>query len=332
MTGLSLLPTQRRHPLPGLGRRVGLAGVLERLDRTGARSDVPGHPEALGLRWDDADSVTSDWMPQGVTTSYDALGERRADGPSTVLVSWYARDAAGRDAACRISVLDRREGVRYAHVHLVEHYRPWWRGPPRPRPVPVHAGGILWWGNTLLVASTRGGLLTFDLDEITVREDESLVLPQSGACVARAGTGQRPLRYSFLSLDRSEERRPWLVVGEYRRAGTDARIARFELDPRTGLPVDGPAVEVLTAGLSSMQGATRVDGTYYVSASQGRKHPGHLYVGDGASAFAKLTGALPVGPEDLSYDPGTDRLWTVTEYPGERYVLAVPRPPIPARP
>lgn len=328
MTGLSLHPEQRRSLLPGTGRRVGLSGVLERLDRTGARTDVPGRSDALGLTWDDEDRATSDWMPQGITTSFDALGEPRADGPATVLVSWYRRDAAGRDAACRISVLDRTNGARYAHVSLVQPYRPWWRRQPRVRPLPVHAGGILCWGSTLLVASTRAGLLTFDLDDITLRADGSFMLPQSGACVARAAAGQRPLRYSFLSLDRGAEGRPWLVVGEYGRPGAGTRIARFALDPGTGLPFDGAAQELLTPGLPSMQGATRVDGTYYVSASHGASRPGHLYVGEGASGFTQLAGALPIGPEDLSYDGGTDRLWTVTEYPGKRWVLAVPRPSV----
>ncbi len=327
MTGLSLHREQRQYPLPRIGRRVGLPGVLQRLNRTGARTEVPGRSDAIGLTWDEEDGATSDWTPQGIATSFDAHGDARADGPVTVLVSWYARDVTGRDAACRISVLARREGVRYAHVSLLDPYRPWWRRQPRLRPVPVHAGGIAWWGNTLLVASTRAGLLTFDLDDISLR-DGGFVLPQSGAYVARAGAGQPPLRYSFLSLDRCDQDRPWLLVGEYRRSGTGARIARFALDPRTGLPLDRPAQELLTPGIASMQGATRVDGRYYVSASHGATRPGHLYVGDGASGFSKLAGALPIGPEDLSYDRGTDRLWTVTEYPGERYVLAVPRPSV----
>lgn len=331
MTGPSLHADQalRRHAarvVRGLGRRVGLTGTLERLDRTGSNADVPGRPDAIGLTWDDEDRETTAWMPQGISTSYDADGTADPDGPTTVLVSWYARDAAGRDAACRVSVLDRRDGIRYAHVRLLEPYHPWWGQQTRVRQVPVHAGGIVWWGSTLLVASTRGGLRTFDLDDIVLRDDGDLVLPQSGACVASTGTGEPPLRYSFLSLDRSEPDQPWLVAGEYRRSGARTRLARFALDPRSGVPVDGPAVEVVAAGLASMQGATRIDGTYHVSASHGASRPGHLYVGDGPTGFTRLAGVLPIGPEDLSYDAGTDRLWTVTEYPGRRYVIAVPRP------
>lgn len=329
MTGPSLHPENRHRNLadrvlPGLGTRVGLAGVLERLDRTGAQVTVPGLPDALGHTWDDEDRETTAWMPQGITTSYDAHGNARAEGPATVLVSWYASDAAGRDAACRISVLDLRAGVSYAHVRLLEPHRPWWRTRSHVRPVPVHAGGIAWWGSTLLVASTHGGVRTFDLDDIVRRDDGTFVLPQSGSCVARNGS-DGSLRHSFMSLDRSDADRPCLVVGEYRRSGVGTRIARFALDPSTGLPTGAPAAELLTSGLPSMQGATRVDGTYYVSASHGADRPGHLFVGD-ATGFTKLAGALPIGPEDLAYDPGADRLWTVTEYPGRRFVLALPRP------
>jgi hypothetical protein len=72
-----------------------------------------------------------------------------------------------------------------------------------------------------------------------------------------------------------------------------------------------------------MQGACRVRGTYVVSASFGRFRRGHLWVG-GAGSFRKHAGALPAGPEDLSHDPQSGRLWTQTEYPGRRSVLSVP--------
>ena len=39
-------------------------------------------------------------------------------------------------------------------------------------------------------------------------------------------------------------------------------------------------------------------------------------------AFRK---AIPVGPEDISYWRSTDRLWSVTEYPGHRYVFCMAR-------
>jgi len=34
---------------------------------------------------------------------------------------------------------------------------------------------------------------------------------------------------------------------------------------------------------------------------------------------------LPVGPEDVTYWPSTDLLWSLTEYPGRRFVFAIKR-------
>jgi hypothetical protein len=286
--------------------------------------DVAGTDTAF--TWDDADQHDAGWMPQGISTSADA---RRDEGAHTVLVSWYAKGPTGRDSDSRITVVDRSDPAlpRYAHVHLIEPARRWWRLGVHERRVPVHAGGIAWWGTTVLVASTRGGLRVFDLDDIVRTSDGRLVLPQSGAHQAKTAGSPRPLRWSFISLDRSDPDRPWLIAGEYSREGTGTRIARFTLDPGTGRPAGRTCVaaEVIEANIPSMQGATRVDGVYHVSASRGSKRPGNLYTG-GTHGFTRHAEALPIGPEDLSYEAAADRLWTVTEYPGSRVVAAVPRP------
>jgi hypothetical protein len=137
------------------------------------------------------------------------------------------------------------------------------------------------------------------------------------------------LRWSFISLERSDHDHPWLVAGEYNREGPGARIARFPLDPRTGRPA-GPrctAVEVIETGIASMQGAVRVDGVYHISGSRGASRPGNLYTG-GGGGFIRHSGVLPVGCEDLSYEARADRLWTATEHAGSRVVAAVLRPPL----
>jgi YD repeat-containing protein len=329
MTGFTLEPTDRQAALrdrllPALGRRLGLAGLHEHLDRVGSAVDVAGTDTAF--TWDDADQRDAGWMPQGISTSADA---RRDEGAHTVLVSWYAKGPTGRDSNSRITVVDRSDPAvpRYAHVHLIEPARRWWRLGVHERRVPVHAGGIAWWGTTVLVASTRGGLRVFDLDDIVRTSDGRLVLPQSGAHQAKTAGSPRPLRWSFISLDRSDPDRPWLIAGEYSREGTGTRIARFTLDPGTGRPAGRRCVaaEVIEANIPSMQGATRVDGVYQVSASRGSRRPGNLYTG-GRHGFTRHAEALPIGPEDLSYEATADRLWTVTEYPGSRVVAAVPRP------
>jgi hypothetical protein len=315
----------RDRQLPQLGERIGLDELIAHLDRVGSVTVVPGTDVAF--TWDDADQHDSDWMPQGISTSADS---GRTTDASTVLVSWYAKDATGRDAASRISIVDRSDPARprYAHVRLVEPTRRWWQRRGTQRDVPVHAGGIVWWRSTLLVASTRGGLRVFDLDHLVRTPDGRLLLPQCGEHRAKVTDSTRPLRWSFISLDRSDPDEPWLIAGEYDRKGTGTRIARFALDPATGRPAGAHsgAVEVIEAGIASMQGATRINGVYHVSASHGAERPGHLYTG-GVDGFIQHQQRLPVGPEDLSYEAGADRLWTLTEYPGKRVVVAVPRPP-----
>ena len=329
MTGLTLETTDRQADLrdrllPALGRRIGLAGLYGYLDRVGSAVDMAGTDAAF--TWDEVDQRDSDWMPQGISTSADA---RHDEDAHTILVSWYAKGLTGRDSDSRITVVDRSDPAlpRYAHVHLIEPARRWWRLGVHQRRVPVHAGGILWWGTTVLVASTRGGLRVFDLDDIVRNRDGRLLLPQSGAHRATTIGGPRPLRWSFVSLDRTDPGQPWLVAGEYNREGAGTRIARFALDPATGRPAGRTCVaaEVLEANISSMQGATRVHGVYHVSASRGSKRRGNLYTG-GARGFTQHAEVLPVGPEDLSYEAAADRLWTVTEYPGSRVAAAIPRP------
>ena len=61
--------------------------------------------------------------------------------------------------------------------------------------------------------------------------------------------------------------------------------------------------------------------TYYVTASRGRYRLGKMYVGQPGS-FRSFPRTLPVGPEDITYWPSTDMLWSLTEYPGRRFVFA----------
>ena len=252
-----------------------------------------------------------------------------------VLAAWYAKGRFRRaDRAARVSLLDVTDpkAPRYTHVLLVEPQRRWRIGRWRPAPVRVHAGGLVWLDHLLLVTDTWLGFRVFDIRDLVRLDTGSpppygcrYLLPQQARWSADATEGRRPLRWSFASLDRGEPGQPWLVAGEYARGGTGARLARLPLAPllrgdRT------EAVEVVTTNVPSMQGAVRVGGRYWVSASHGPRRRGHLWVGSGDAPFRKYAMALPVGPEDLSYDPGTGTLWTQTEHPGQRQVLSLPLP------
>jgi hypothetical protein len=61
-----------------------------------------------------------------------------------------------------------------------------------------------------------------------------------------------------------------------------------------------------------------------VTSSRGRYRLGMMYVGE-PGAFRSFPRTLPVGPEDISYWPSTDLLWSLTEYPGHRFVFAMRR-------
>ncbi len=332
-----------------LGDRVGMRGLLDdvRADDAqgrqarwlpppgGSAGSTAADPHATGFGWDAADQRDEVWWPQGLTLSADA-GPVEAAG-RVLLAGWYAKLHGRSDQASRVTVVDLAggpDGPRYVHVLLVEPYREQWSGAVRHRPVRVHAGGLVWLGRRLLVADTRHGVRVFDLTDLIrlgpgVPSDHGVrhVLPQSASW---SGTGEgdaTPLRWSFLSLDRTDPDGLSLVAGEYDRRGRDARLARWTIDPDSGLPAPDRAAEVLRTGIASMQGAVRVRGRYVISASRGRRRRGQLWTGPAGGPFARHPDALPVGPEDLAYDPEADRLWTQTEYPGTRAVLSVSTPP-----
>ena len=367
MSGLTLTPeldsgghdrsgaqSRSAGPAERLGTRVGLDGVLGDLRRRGRRPWLR-RGGMYGFGWDWPDTLTREWWPQGITTSQDS-GTARPAGESPVLLSgWYRREGTTNDAAVRVSVVDlgpdggRGGPPAYEHVLLVAGNNPendketdpgtdpgsdpatgTATGPARHRQVRVHAGGLVWWGDLLLVADTRAGLQVFDLRDV-VRVPAGTpdthgcryLLPRRGRWRAGQRDGVKPLRWSFCSLDRTDPSGLSLVAGEYSHSGRGARLARFAVPD--GEPARLESAELFPTNIPSMQGACRVHGSYVVSTSFGRLRRGHLWDGD-AGGFRKHAGVLPVGPEDLSHDPRTDRVWTQSEYPGRRTVVSVPLP------
>ena len=309
---------------PYAGGRVGLAGVLGHLDRRLHRTVAPGLAVRRALTWSREDRADRSWWPQGIADS--GLADGDLAGRPVLLVSWYSKTGWGS----RISVLDLATR-RYRHVLLVEPVTSP-SGVAGVRPVSVHAGGLVWHGRHVHVAATRRGVLSFRLDDLlhdpSSRHGSPYLLPLRFAYRAGAGEGVELLRYSFLALDRSNPR-PALVVGEYARRDQTRRLVRFGLDEATGLLASDASrvsrpLEVDEHGERQMQGVAVVDGTHFVTVSRGPWRPGTLLVGR-PGAFRQRRWATPMGPEDLTYHPPTDLLWSVTEHPHRRWIFAMRR-------
>lgn len=303
-------------------------------------TDVPGDAAAYGYGWEPHDADTQLWYPQGVTTSADARAGSAPDpsgGRDVVVVSWYAHEHPIRDGA-RLTFVD-LDTLRYDHVLLVRARRTL-RG-VRAYAVPIHAGGVAWFGPYLYVAATQAGIYVFrvrDLLRLDTRRHTGTparlgyeaVLPVYARLRARGRDAGSRLRYSFLSIAhdaRDPAAPPSLVAGEYGGVGRTQRLWRYRLDPATHLPIvdgrgRGRPEELHAAQSARMQGATALDGTWYVTTSQGKGNNGDLLVG-APGAFRRHRGVLPTGCEDITAWPDRRRLWSVTEWPGMRWVYAV---------
>jgi hypothetical protein len=272
---------------------VGLSGLLESGGRAAHRVSAPGSLVTQGFRWSGSDRWTQRWWPQGIAVGF------HQDVPLAI-VSWFSKSRRDRDRGTRITVLD-LNSLRYRHVLLVE-------GDPF-RPVSVHAGGIVWSGDQLLVAATFGGIREFRLSGILRRSRGRFVLPQ----VSHRHPAEK-FRYSFLA-----EGPDGIVAGEYAK-DAGGRLARMTLSEGAV-----SARDIHVPGIPEMQGAVLVDGKWAISSSRGDRQNGDLWVGE-QGALARHAGALPPGPEDLAWWAERGQLWGVTEHPGQRWVFAADWP------
>ncbi|WP_432477295.1 hypothetical protein [Nocardioides sp. GXQ0305] len=328
------------------GAPVGVAGVVAGMTR---RARLARLGRALGravteaFAWDDADRRDGRWWPQGISSSADASPEEQVAGRRLLVTTSYARRVAGATQGCRVTFVD-LDTLRYEHVLLVEPGVDA-DGAPTLAPVHLHAGGVVWHGPWLHLAATARGLVSCRTDDILPVADPDVadrlgvadgrvtayghrfVLPVRRLLRAGADRGEERFRYSFLALDRSEEV-PALVSGEYARGTRSRRLVRYEIDPGTALPrvdADGVARPVsLGEGVGRMQGVVVRKGQHLVSVSNGPWLPGTICSGRPGRMRRHLL-AVPMGPEDLTYWPSTDRVWSVTEHPRRRWLVSMPR-------
>jgi hypothetical protein len=290
-----------------VAQSTGIEGMLAELRYRARPVALPGPIPLEALQWRLADNHSRRWWPQGVSVGQHG-------GIPIALVSWFAQPNRGHGFGSRISVVALRSDAypEYDHVALVT---------PRLTtdklildPVRVHAGGIACVGDRLFVAATFGGIREFRLSDITRApgaRGHRWVLPELGVHRQNA----RELRYSFLSAVETPSAQPQLVAGEYRN-DREGRLATLTVSDN-GVAID----EVAVPGIPRMQGATRHDDLWVVSASNGDRRRGDLWMGPTPSELERLDGALPPGPEDLAIDPDGRRLWSLSEYPGRRWLF-----------
>ena len=324
-----------------------MATVLDHLNRQGTTvSSVPDTEcfEA-GFEWNSGDVGVTYWYPQGITGSADANEAGTIAGHKVGIVSWYHKTdndsgvggGAAPNKGARVSIYDFTDlsDVSYRLALLVEPITAA-DGSATFKNVPVHAGGIAWYGPYLYVADTTQGLRVFDTTRIlrvqTGNKDAigltagefhahgyRYVIPQvsryrlcASSCCAR---------FSFVSLDRSTSPHS-LVTGEYSAPSPNGRLHRWPLHEESSrlLMAAGrvDATQVLFTGVENVQGGLTRNGEVYVSASGD-----HLGLWTGAPGETLTKRGWPNGPEDLYYAPDTGRLWSLTEHPGERFVFAV---------
>jgi hypothetical protein len=272
---------------------VGLHGVLASRGRRARRVTAPGSLVASAFRWSGLDRWTQRWWPQGIAVGI-------FDGMPLAIVSWFSKERRGRDLGARITMVD-LDRLRYHHVRLVDG--------PDLTPVSVHAGGIIWSGDRLLVAATLGGVREFRMSGIQRRGCGRFVLPQ----VAQHKPAEK-FRFSFLA-----EGSDGMVTGEY-TTRDDGRLAGFVVG-------DGVASvsDLHTPTVPEMQGVVLIGGVWAVTSSRGDKQNGDLWTGKRGS-LVRHEGALPPGPEDLAWWPERGQLWGATEHPGQRWVYAIDWP------
>lgn len=336
---------------------VTMGAVADDANRTPSCGSAPSVTNRTAYYcWNDGDQDTSAWYPQGITTSSDAYAEGTYDGKRINLVSWYDHAEDGIDKGVRISVSNLSASASappYRHLLLVEPSGT--TSAPSFKPIDIHAGGILWYGNLLYVADTGGGFRVFDLDhlwQVSTGEaskigrqadgsyqafDYKYVLPQTAKFTDSTAGGYAQLQHSSVSLDRTSTPDS-VVVSEYRsaddiEAGAQVRTIRVPIDytNRYLKPAsDGiiKATEAYRTDLESVQGSTAINGEFFFSQSDGDTFSDpnsdgdlHTFVAPSGS-IVRHGNALTVGAEDLSYDPTRDYLWSLGEYPGYRWVYA----------
>ncbi|CAN6596774.1 hypothetical protein TRVA0_001S03312 [Trichomonascus vanleenenianus] len=272
---------------------------------------------------DDFDDFGTDkWVPQGISSTQDAHEKGDWNGKKAWVVSWHNKD----DTSVRVTFID-QDTHKYRHVLLV-----YPTAKDNFNVVKLHAGGIVWYGDTLWVVDTSIGVRVFDLSNVwQVSKGDGVgksgdkwtaanykyVIPQK-AYYKMSPSG---FRFSYVSLNRGDSP-DTLLFGEYQKKdkADTTRHIKASLDYNKRALKDSKPVWGYCVGTARMQGAVHAGSTVYLSQSNG-EDPGKLIAWKPGSASKSIFAAMPRSPEDLSYNPAAKKLYTVTEAANHRYVL-----------
>jgi hypothetical protein len=327
---------------------LGTAPVHEVMDR--ANHDRTGSTESLGLAgfsggfmFDSTDNGDCANYPQGITTTRDAVGTADSgnyDGHQLVVVSWYTKDGCdGAQSRSRITMVDWDATYpnTYRKVLLVEPTGS--ATTPNFKDIPIHAGGVSWYGDYLYVADTAHGMRVFDMRKILKTDtggtadqigrqssgvyyahNYGYVLPQVGTITSGAS-----LAWSSISLDRVSKS---IVMVEYTCASgcTDypnrpSRAIRFPFAAGAmTFAASTTASEALQLPWYKINGVASHNSRWWFNSSGDKK----LYYW--TPAAGPHTYSWVGGGESLSYwedDTNPDLLWSLQETRYHRNVFAV---------
>ncbi|ROR43444.1 hypothetical protein [Kitasatospora cineracea] len=316
-------------------------------DRQGLASSFSVAGLSGGFRFDDGDDGDCQSYPQGITTSRDAIGTANSgnyDGHQLVLVSWYTKDGCdGAQQRSRITLVDWDATYpnKYRKILLVEPTGT--TAAPSFKDIPVHAGGVSWYGDYLYVADTGRGMRVFDMRKILNTDtggtadqigrqsgsvyyahNYAYVLPQIGTVTAQTSAADK-LVWSSISLDRVSRS---IVMTEYTcQSGCTAypnrapRAVRFPFaSGATTFAATTTASQALQLPWYNLNGVASHNGRWWFNSSSQKK----LYYWTptaGSSSFAWVSGG-----ESISYwedATGPDLLWSLQEPANNRNVFAV---------
>lgn len=316
-------------------------------DRTALPSTFSVGGLDTGFRFDSGDNSDCTNYPQGITTSRDAIGDTNGgnyDGHQLVLVTWYTKNGCdGAEDRSRITLVDWDATYPndYRKILLVQPTGT--TAAPSFTDIPIHAGGVSWYGDYLYVADTGHGMRVFDMKDIlktntggtasdigctstTVchAHNYAYVLPQIGTITSKTTSGTN-LVWSTISLDRVSGS---IVMTEYTcQSACTAypnrapRAIRFPFSSgATTFAATTTASQALQLPWYNLNGVASHNGRWWFNSSGQKK----LYYWTPTAGPATFTWVS--GGESLSYwEDATkpDLLWSLQETAGNRNVFAV---------